>query len=556
MSDYYENLEGSPYINEAAMDYINKLKNAGSNFWNKFKGNKSTKQTQELSNTDKDFIKIVEKISEMIIRKIDNDLKTNHKAKLPNKMPDDVDMSNVNKFVSTNKGYDSSAKQYDTQQSNLQNTSDASDDMMVSEDAADISTDTSGGGRLSKKPLAANEKKAGGWLNWFEGHYNKYRTFGLPLDISDVVKLSNGKSKNITLKWSNNKHDNKILVTWTNVIDNPYKPITNKNDLVNYNKQSKAQNASLGSSELEEKFERTDEEKKSGTFTIFKFYDDQINPKSPSYQSPSIALLLTQANRYSKIIDKIKNAPELQKLAAPLFDCFYEVSKGKWSEWKGHKINPEEVTFTLVGKDIKFDGVDGKPHIINPEMISSILSRGKGVENPENETDEDPNFEMTGLKFDDFIEKLKKAGFKSEDLKNADAKREYGEKTTNKPTSSIDKSKLAAWRYTIDNGEIIGPDPSGKRKSGSWKIEDTSSIPSDVIKIIHSDPEKSSEMKSEIERINNLKLQKEIPPSNDFSPEIEPTTGFSPFPEKKKNNIKKENIKEQYSLMNILNRSN
>ena len=107
---------------------------------------------------------------------------------------------------------------------------------------------------------------------------------------------------------------------------------------------------------------------------------------------------------------------------------------------------------------------------------------------------------------------------------------------------------------------IIGPDPSkvGNKKSsiGEWSIEDTKSIPSDVIKIIHSDPEKSSEMKSEIERINNLKLQKETPPSNEFSPEIEPTTGFSPFPEKKKNNIKKENIKEQYSLMNLLNRSN
>ena len=570
-SDYYENLEGSPYINEAAMDYINKLKNAGSNFINKFKGSKpysqnnpNPKPTQELSSTDKDFIKIVEKVSEMLIAKIKTDLKTNHnseyKEKYPNEKSDDPEqINNIDNFVNNkNKpGYNQlKNKEIEADRDRLMGNFGES----INEE--DESQDK--GFRSTTLAVSDNEEDAGGWLNWFRGQKRKSNQFGLDLGVEDTVKLHDGKLKDLKLKWSNNNHKNKIIVIWNN--NNFYRKDAEK-DLQSFHRANKEKeravntNASMGSAELEENIESS---KNPGEFIIFEFYDDQINPKSPSYQEPSIALLLTQANRYSKIVDRIKTSPELKKLSAPLFEWLYEVVKQKWTEFKGHDINPETLKFKLNKHgNILYVDINGETESLTPIMINSILEGGENTK--------DVNFNNTGLSFNVFISKLKDAGFPSEKL-SVDAKKVYdGEKTIDNPvdnkippadksTPSIDKSKMAAWKYTIDNGMIIGPDPSkvGNKKSsiGEWSIEDTKSIPSDVIKIIHSDPEKSSEMKSEIERINNLKLQKEIPPSNDFSPEIEPTTGFSPFPEKKKNNIKKENIKEQYSLMNLLNRSN
>ena len=43
------------------------------------------------------------------------------------------------------------------------------------------------------------EEEAGGWLLWFRGHYKKFRTFGLDLNISKNIQMSDGHWKIIKL---------------------------------------------------------------------------------------------------------------------------------------------------------------------------------------------------------------------------------------------------------------------------------------------------------------------------------------------------------------------
>jgi hypothetical protein len=573
-SDYYENLEGSPYINEAAMDYINKLKNAGSNFLNKFKGSKpysqnnpNPKPTQELSNTDKDFIKIVEKVSEILIKKINSDLKNNHKSEWAEKHPEQSEktpsdtLGNINKLVTT------SAPHYNKLKSKEAEIEADRDRLMgnsFNESVEDNSTeDVSDSG--TKLHVANTEEKAGGWLNWFRGQYRKSIKFGLDLNLEDKVTMSNGTDKVLKLKWSNINHKNKIIVNWTTIDKGEIlKKYQEKPDKFKFPSNKWDDENGKNPYTIDEEVNDTPV-KNSGEFVIFEFYDDQINPKSPSYQEPSIELLLTQANRYSKVIDKIKTSPELQKLSVPVFECLYSVIEQKWTEFKGHKVNPEDIKFKMTNNGyVEYTGIDGESNTMSPHIINSILLGG--------EESTSADFKNTGLGFQDFIEKLKKSGFREEYLTGDDAKKIFnGQEISNvnlTPNIQDAITALTTIGWSKDKAE--------KTISGIVSMfGDTKATEFYTHKALNPNAKVEYEPKPNISQQTSSKENKPEDLSNK-TPEVEiegnkikygdKTYKIGSFlppkllsiiknnPELYKKYTTKNNIKEQYSLRNILNK--
>lgn len=575
MSDYYENLEGSPYINEAAMDYINKLKNAGSNFLNKFKGSKQpqqnnpTKAPQELSNTDKDFIKIIEKVSEMLIAKINTDLKNNHKSEWAEKHPDQSEKTPSDTLGNIDNLVNKSAPQYNKIKSKEAEIEADRDRLMghsYNESVDDnLKKDDSDMDAGTKLHVASTEEKAGGWLNWFRGQYRKSIKFGLDLNLEDKVTMSNGTDKVVKLKWSNVNHKNRIIVNWSTIgkgeilkkyqqNPNKYKFPSNKWDDEN------GQNPYTISEDVND--EAT---KNSGEFVIFEFYDDQINPKSPSYNAPSIELLLTQANRYSKIIDRIKSSSELQKISVPLFECLYSVIEQKWTEFKGHKVNPEDIKFKMVNNGyVEYVGIDGETNTMSPHIINSILLGG------ENSTSAD--FKNTGLGFQDFIDKLKKSGFREEYLTGDDAKKifsgQVGSTNNVNATPNIQDAIIALTTlgWSKDKAEktisgivsVVGDNKSTefythKALNPNAKVEyepESSSQTSTASNV--NTPEKLSDNAPKVEIEGNkitygdktYKIGSFLPPKL--------LSIIKSNPELFKKYTTKNNIKEQYSLMNLI----
>ena len=103
--------------------------------------------------------------------------------------------------------------------------------------------------------------------------------------------------------------------------------------------------------------------------------------------------------------------------------------KQKWTEFKGHDINPETLKFKLNKHgNILYVDINGETESLTPIMINSILEGGENTK--------DVNFNNTGLSFNVFISKLKDAGFPSEKL-SVDAKKVYdGEKTIDNPVDN------------------------------------------------------------------------------------------------------------------------
>jgi len=351
-------------------DNGNKLK-LNPNYSNKNK----LKLGSDLGPTELDFIKIIDEVCKMIITK----------------MKDAAGVENQSKpttSISTVKN-----KEGDNSYSIEEIIKELEDD------------EEAGGGRLSNKPVAKTEEEAGGWLLWFRGHYKKFRTFGLDLNISKNIQMSDGHWKIIKLKWSNKVHRNRILVLWS---EDP----------------EKLKNLSHTSSELEEAEINKPVPKTQGEIVLFEFWDDQINKNSPSYVEPSVKFLLETANRNSNLIKRIVNSKEFTKIekdySIPLYDSFLAGVEQKWMEYKGFKIDPEKVKFKFdpVKNVIQFDDVDGDPQRFSLEVISSILA-GK---NPNDE-----NLKATGKDFGQFVIALKNANFDASLLTDPDAIQNYGE---------------------------------------------------------------------------------------------------------------------------------
>ena len=76
--------------------------------------------------------------------------------------------------------------------------------------------------------------------------------------------------------------------------------------------------------------------KPTNEIVLFKFFDDQINPKSPSFNPNTnlITLFLEQANPYSNLIDKIKHDSRLVSKSKELTNSLYHVVEQKWTEFK------------------------------------------------------------------------------------------------------------------------------------------------------------------------------------------------------------------------------
>jgi len=368
---YLYNLQGSPYINEAG--WIDKLKNR---FSKPVNSTNQTSNKNQLNQAELDFLKIVDSVCKMIISKLgEPDPNTDVEG-------NDLDVDAIAGNRSSDDGV-----------------------VAIEEESHGIDIgDDSEGGRTTEKEVGNTEEEAGGWMNWFRGHFRKYRNFGLPLNVTKTVKLSNDKFKKISLKWSNKIHRNRILVLWEN--------------------EEKENDEKSGDTVAIEEAVNIPNENKTGEIVMFEFWDDQINPNSPSYVNPSVKFLLESANKNSNLIKKIKDSNELNaiesKYSVPLFKSLLGGVEQKWTEYKGIKEDPEKIKFIFDPneKSIKFNNRDGKPQVFKLDVISSILS-GK---NPE-----DINLIETGKDFGQFVMALKNAGFDPNILKREDAKENYNE---------------------------------------------------------------------------------------------------------------------------------
>ena len=378
-NQYLENLEGSPYLDEGITDYLKKAKSAAVNFLNKIAENTPTPQPQNNTQTqvpvnnqqqvksgtiDDDFVKIVLAVSDIIIKKIDDDLSA---SKELTKKKQEKELGNIK-----------------------ENTGDKNSEI-------DRSSTT--------KTVAKTEDEAGGWLSWFHGHYKKYRRGGLPFEKNADIIMSNGKKKEVSPIWSNNRSENKIIVKYKDV-----EPVTTLPPTTQVKEDGSDAETSSAIDNRKE-------------FVMFKFYDHQLIPESVSYKSnpPTISLFLHQANPYSKLIDRIKDDPRLADKSKQLADALYHPIELKWKEFKGHKLNPEKLNFKLNTdrKGIVYHSIaTGKPENMSMTLINSILSDGLRNEH----IDDDKNLDNMGLGYDDFISCLKKAGLKPEDLLTDDAK--------------------------------------------------------------------------------------------------------------------------------------
>ena len=388
---YLDNLRGSPYINEAGLNPINKIKTGVSNFVNKFKNGSTAQQPvnkpaapiaainknpnaaltptvkpnlntgiSEESKTN--FLKIVEKVCEMINKKIESDPSEVSKPPIETPSPE----QNLNKFVGSGPTYKNQLNKYKA---------DAEAEYAKKIKASYSPTGKKTGKKLDEADesksrntttlnVANNEAKAGGWLNWFQGHYNKSRKFGLDLNIEDRVELSGGKIKKLRIKWSNSSHENRIIVMWEN--DNKF---YDKRSLSVKPPQIKNKPPTQGGVydvSLQEAIDEADvksHDVNRGEFCIFMFFDDQIIPSSPSYKNPTIGMLLHQANPRSNLVSAVMSNPELENKSPRLIGNLYHVVEKKWKEFKGHKrdnelnIEKKDGKLLLNGKEIKLNDV-------------------------------------------------------------------------------------------------------------------------------------------------------------------------------------------------------
>ena len=372
INQYLENLKGSPYINEVGFNPINPFKGWRTKSKMNTIGNQqppvkpSQQPKTQLSKPDEDFVKIVKVASEMLIEKL-NDLKR------------------------------SKTKSAITEEENTEETPEKPNSR-----------------ETTTKPVAAKEEDAESWIDWFHGQYWKSRKVGLDMEGERNVELSNKSIKSIKLKWSNNRHENKILVIWSNG--------SYKQPQLDFDKKPEVKQKPNSEPEFNLKEAEVPTHKDRGQFVLFRFYDDQITPGSPSYQNnpPTIRMFLKQANPHSDIIDRIKDNAELSKLNEPLVKSLLKVVEQKWTEFGGHKLNPEKVKFTvnqdksITYKSLSKEGGEGNMSL---HVINSILEMGDVADDKR-----DPNLADTGLDYIDFVNALKKAGLKSEDLSTDKAK--------------------------------------------------------------------------------------------------------------------------------------
>ena len=152
MSDnqYLDNLKGSPYINESGMDYLKKIKTAGSNFINKFRGSPAAAPTQlntsGLTPQENDFVKIVETVCDILVDKINKDLKVNHDI---DETPTEPNQPKPTPSIDIDKNYRASMTGNKTS---------------ITEKVDIDDMETSDGKSTTKLYVADTEDKAGGWL--------------------------------------------------------------------------------------------------------------------------------------------------------------------------------------------------------------------------------------------------------------------------------------------------------------------------------------------------------------------------------------------------------
>ena len=368
-NNYLENLKGSPYIDEASLNPINKVKTGVSNFINKFKNGSTSQRPVQTSQSNPssqpaaqsnpnnpsvnvsnesqlNFLKIVEKVCEMLNRKIESDPSMD-KQEEPQAVEDPT-----KKYASVEKSGGNVPLQEDDKPEKTN------------------SRDT------TKLNVANNEEKAGGWLNWFQGHYAKSRKFGLDLNIEDEVVLSGNKIKKLKLKWSNASHENRIIVLWEN---NQEKMNVlslaqqEKEKAIGYAEKEKAG----GNVPFEESITEAEHTPERGEFMIFMFYDDQVVPSSPSFKNPTIGMLLHQANPRSNLVMAVMSNKKLESESPRLISNLHHVVEKKWKEFKGHKKDTE----------VDIEKKDGKLFFQGKELeLNDVLAGlNSGDKNEQNE---------------------------------------------------------------------------------------------------------------------------------------------------------------------------
>ncbi len=192
----------------------------------------------------------------------------------------------------------------------------------------------------------------------FHSMYRKQRHFAIELPSSTNATYTNRKTKQLNkleVIWSNDSHENSIYIKHTPVkVDSEYEQ----------DNMSPPKLTPLG---------------KSGDVLIFKFYDDQVNPRDSQGKNFSIELLLEQANKTTNAILKKVNRSnpkllaELNKRAGSLQRALYATVSRKRMEFKPKK----SVSLQMKDGKIFLKGNPVSPAEIKQKLFSSSIVEAK-----------------------------------------------------------------------------------------------------------------------------------------------------------------------------------